>query len=518
MEEEGSRCEAFVVKDGKFAFCGSSEEAAAAADEVIDLKGANVLPGLIDSHHHLYAYACILGSLTLDHVKSMQELKDTLREYSKHVPKGEWIFGFGFENEAFTDDKRLPTKEILDEACPDHPVLINRWCMHFFSANSLALKAAGIDRDFVPEVEGTVIFGEDGEPTGVLSDSSAQKVSDLVPPSFSTIEKRMDAVENAIKKLNEKGLTGVHPVQGRHVDLMEYMNVYQELDLEGRLNIRVYLGYDELPNMDLRSGLGDEMVKYGYYKLFLDGAFGGHTAAMIEPYSDDPGNTGVLNYTQEELNDLICEAGRRHLQTGVHVIGDKAGEMLITAIETAKDKGFLSEDARFRMIHLQLLNEDMIARVKKLPVVVDTQPVFIHTDMRWIEDRVGEERMKYMNPWKRLIDEGMILTAGSDSPGADFDPWLGMFAAVNRTSADGFPEGGSHMEHALSVYEALCMYTKNAAYASFEEDIKGSIREGKLADFIIVDRDIFKCPATELKDVKVLSTFLGGRNVFEADE
>ena len=513
MESEGDTCSAFVVRDGKFIFCGDSAKAAKMADEAVDLGGAAVLPGLIDTHHHLYAYACILGLLTLDKVKSMQELKDVLREYAKHVPKGEWIFGFGFENEAFTDDTRLPTKEILDEACPDHPVLINRWCMHFFSANSLALKAAGIDRNFVPEVEGTVIFGEDGEPTGVLSDSAAQRVSDLIPESFGTLEAKKNALEKAIQKLNEKGLTGVHPVQGRQVDLMEYMNAYQELNLEGRLHIRVYLGYDELPNMDIRTGLGDDMVKYGYYKLFLDGAFGGHTAAMIDPYSDEPENSGVLNYTQEELTGLIREAASRHLQVGVHVIGDKAAEMLTTAIEAVHAEG-LMPDPRFRMIHMQLLNEDIIARIKKLPVIIDTQPIFIHTDMHWIESRVGSERMQYMNPWGRLQKEGIILTAGSDSPGADFDPWLGIYAAVCRKTADGFPEGGSHMEQAVSVYDAVCMYTKNAAYASYEENSKGTIAEGKLADFVVIDRDIFSIDPEEIKEVQVKQTYLGGRCVY----
>ncbi|MBQ8151532.1 MAG: amidohydrolase, partial [Firmicutes bacterium] len=302
-------------------------------------------------------------------------------------------------------------------------------------------------------------------------------------------------------------------VQGRQVDLMEYMNAYQELYQEDRLNIRIYLGYDEIPNMDIRTGLGDNMVRYGYYKLFLDGSLGGRSAALLEPYSDEPGNSGVMNYTLDEVTELIREATKRHLQVGVHAIGDRATEMLTTAIETVAAED-LFPDPRFRMIHIQLVNEDLIERIKKLPVIIDTQPVFIHTDLPWIEDRVGKERMNYMNPWKRLIDEGMILTSGSDSPGADYDPWLGMHAAVNRTTADGFPKGGSHMEHAVSVYEALCMYTKNAAYASFEEKDKGTIEAGKLADFIVIDRDIVRVDTEELIDVKVRQTVLGGRTVY----
>ena len=485
MEKEGDKCSAFVVEDGKFVYCGTDEEARALADEVVDLGGKTVLPGLIDTHQHLYSSASNLVKLTLDKVRSMKELKEVVREYAKTVPAGEWIYGFGFDNEFFTDTKEMPTKFDLDEACADHPVLLSRSCMHFFSANSLALKMAGIDRNFKPEVEGNVVFGADGEPTGVVCDAAGAKIAGLIPDKLATLEAKKDVLEQAIRELNTHGLTGVHPIQGRHVELMEYMDAYQELKDEGRLTARIYLGYDELPNCCIRTGLGDEMVKYGFYKLFVDGNLGGRTAALLEPYSDDPDTVGHCNYTQDEFTALVRAAYQRNIQVGTHVIGDRAADMLTTAIETVYNED-PKPDPRFRMIHMTVLNEDIIQRISKLPVIIDTQPLFIHTDMPWMYDRVGE-RSKYVNPWGRLLKEGMILTGGSDAPGTGHDPWEGIYAIVNRKDLGGTPDGGWYPENCVSVYEALRMYTANAAYSSFEEDIKGTIKEGKLADFVVLD-------------------------------
>ena len=461
MEKEGDKCSAFVVEDGKFVYCGTDEEARALADEVVDLGGKTVLPGLIDTHQHL-----------------------------------------GFDNEFFTDTKEMPTKFDLDEACADHPVLLSRSCMHFFSANSLALKMAGIDRNFKPEVEGNVVFGAEGA-----------KIAGLIPDKLATLEAKKDVLEQAIRELNTPGLTGVHPIQGRHVELMEYIDAYQELKDEGRLTARIYLGYDELPNCCIRTGLGDEMVKYGFYKLFVDGNLGGRTAALLEPYSDDPDTVGHCNYTQDEFTALVRAAYQRNIQVGTHVIGDRAADMLTTAIETVYNED-PKPDPRFRMIHMTVLNEDIIKRISKLPVIIDTQPLFIHTDMPWMYDRVGE-RSKYVNPWGRLLKEGMILTGGSDAPGTGHDPWEGIYAIVNRKDLGGTPDGGWYPENCVSVYEALRMYTANAAYSSFEEDIKGTIKEGKLADFVVLDEDIFKMDPMKIKDIKVRATYLGGKAVYE---
>ena len=514
MESEGSTCEAFVVQDGKFLYCGSSEEAAKMADETVDLGGAPVIPGMIDTHQHLYFYAECLTKLALDHVRSMKELKEVIRDYAKDLPDGAWVYGFGFDNELFTDTIHMPTKEDLDEACADHPVLLGRSCMHFFSANSLALKLAGIDRHFRPAVEGNVQFGPDGEPNGVVCDAGSAPLTALIPDAMATMEQRMDAVERAVRENNSHGLTGIHAIEGKHLKLMEYTDVYQHLAKAGRLTARIYMGLNDLPGGSITTGLGDEMVKYGFYKLFIDGNFGGRTAAMIEPYADDPSTNGLTNWTQGQLNAMFQEAYDRDIQIGVHVIGDRAADMLTTAIEHVYYPN-PKPDPRFRMIHMNVLNEDIIARLKKLPVILDVQPMFLHTDMPWMLVRMGEARCHYVNIWGRLQKEGILMSGGSDAPGTPHDPMEGIFCAVTRKDMNNYPEGGWYPEQCVSVYDALSWYTKNAAYASYEEDIKGTIEEGKLADFVLLDKDLFRCDPDEIRYIKVNKTYLGGKLVFE---
>lgn len=321
-------------------------------------------------------------------------------------------------------------------------------------------------------------------------------------------------MERACHELNSHGLTGVHAIQGVHCNLPEYTDMYQDLKDEGRLTVRVCLGYDELPNCSIRTGLGDDMVRYGFYKLYVDGNMGGRTALLCEPYSDDPTQTGIPNYTQEELDAKVKAGYERNIQVGAHVIGDKAAEMLTTAIERAYYAN-PKEGPRFRMIHMSLLNEDIIRRIKSLPVVLDIQPMFVSTNVRWSESRVGHERSKYHYCWRTLLDNQMILTAGSDSPCESYDPMDGVYAITTRQGMDGYPEGGWFPEERVTVYEALKMYTKNAAYVSLEGDKKGTIEAGKLADFVILDTDVFRTAPEKIKDIRVVKTYLGGKLVYE---
>lgn len=519
MKEENDKCSAFVVRDGKFLYCGDNEEAEKIAragnGSVVDLKGAVVLPGLIDTHQHVFAYARDLMKLNLKSARSMEELKEMIRRRAEKTPKGQWILGTGFDQEAF-DRPVLPTRRDLDEACPDHPLIITRYCLHINVANSLALEAGGIQKGFVPKVDKTVEFDEYGEPTGVLWDQAAADIISGIPDPLKSLEAKKEAVERALRSLNRYGLTGVHTIQGRHCDLPEYTDVYQELKEEGRLTARVYLGFDELPGCSIKTGLGDEMVKYGFFKIYTDGSLGARSALLKEPYSDAPGKNGVTNHSQEELDRLIFEAYSRNIQIGVHVIGDASVEMLVESIEKAY-KREPKDNARIRMIHMSLLNEDIIRRIKRLPVIIDIQPMFVSTNVRWSESRVGHERSRYHYCWRRLLDEGLSLSAGSDSPIETFDPMKGIYAVTTRQGLDGFPPGGWFPEERVTVYEAVSMYTKCAAYASFEEDRKGTIEEGKLADFIEIDRDVFQTEPERIKDIRVLRTWLGGRLVYDGE-
>ncbi len=518
MRAEGDRCEAFVVDDGKFLYCGTEAEARRlSGGNVVDLAGATVLPGMIDTHQHLFAYARDRLKLNLKKAESFEQLLKLIHQRAQETPAGQWILGVGFDHEKFTDRKALPTKEELDRACPDHPLLITRYCLHVNVANSLALKAGGIGPGFRPKVEGTVEFRPDGQPTGTLLDAAGADLAALIPDALSTQKGRKDAVEAASRELNRHGLTGVHAIQGLHCNLPEFTSVYQDLADEGRLSVRVFLGFDRLPGCSIRTGLGDDMVKFGFYKLYVDGNMGGRTALLTQPYEDDPSTCGVPNYTQEELDRQVKLAYNLNIQVGAHVIGDRAAEMLTTAIERARADRPSDDPRSFRMIHMSLLNQDVVDRIAKLPVVVDIQPMFVSTNVRWSETRVGGERAKYHYCWRTLLDRGVILTAGSDSPCESFAPMDGIYAITTRKGMDGWPAGGWFPEERVTVYEAVSMYTRNAAFVSYEEDRKGTIESGKLADFVLLDADVFRTEPEKIKDICVKKTYLGGKLVYSRE-
>ena len=347
MKEEGHTCEALLVRDGRLAICGSNEDvkrAAAEMDgEVIDLGGKTVMPGFIDAHQHVQAYAGNLQKINLRDVTSLEELKEKIRERVKITPKGVLIQGAGFDNEKFSNPV-VPVKEDLDEAAPDNPVIITRYCVHTNVANSMALEMGGVKKGFVPERPGTVEFDENGEPTGRLWEQAAADLAAKIQDESSSYEDIKNMVAMALRESAKYGITGVHPIQGKLCDLYEDIRVYQDLRDEGRLPVRIYMGYDEFPGIGMKTGLGDEMVKYGFYKIYTDGSLGARSARLKEPYSDDPSQAGVMNHTQEDLNSLIQEAYDRDIQIGIHAIGDQAIEMALTGLEVKILKRIFASD------------------------------------------------------------------------------------------------------------------------------------------------------------------------------
>ncbi|MCI8645469.1 MAG: amidohydrolase [Firmicutes bacterium] len=514
MENEGEWCTAIAVTGDRITAAFQTDDLGDyEADEVIDLKGKTVLPGFIDCHLHLLSYTQSLQSVSLRGCKSWQECKEKLIKRARHTPKGEWVRGAAFNHEDWSIPE-LPDRYELDTISTEHPIIIGRYCMHVSVTNSLALKLAHIDKDFVPEAENSVAKDENGEPTGVLWESAITPVLNMIPDKLATTEAKKDAIQEVIRDMNSYGITGAHPIQGKFCDAVEFMDVYQELEEEGRLNLRLYINYDELPPFSMKTGFGNEKIKYGFYKIYSDGSLGSRAAALFEPYSDAPGVYGVCNYSQEEIDQMCQTAYDRNLQIGIHAIGDKGLDIALKAIEQCYYKD-PKPDYRFRLIHVMCTNEDLIARMKKLPVVLDIQPKFVSTNVSWSEERLGEERAKYAYPWRRLLDEGFIITGSSDSPVEPYNPFLGVYAVTTRKDLDGNPAGGWHSEQNVSVYEALEMYTKNAAFSSFEEDLKGTICPGKLADFIVLDADPFAVEAEQTKDIAVTQTYLGGKLVFQ---
>ena len=514
MAKEGDFFEAMAVLNGKIVKVGSNEEIKSYdASEVFDLNGSIVLPGITDSHQHVLSYCEGLTSVNLSEVKSIDEMKKLLKEKAEQTAPGEWVKGVRFDHEKFPD-KRFPTRFDLDEVSTEHPILAGRYCMHGYVANTKALKMAGIGKDFIPDAENTVEVDENGEPTGILWENAVSPILDILPDALATYESKKEAIKEVVADMSSCGITSIVPIQGKFCDAVEYIGIYQDLEKENALPVRAYIGFDEIPPFGMKTGFGNDKIKYGFYKIYSDGSMGSRAAAFFDSYSDAPGVKGVLNYTQEEMNNMVQTAYDSGLQIAIHAIGDKGLDVAVTAIEKAYYNN-PNKDARVRLIHLLLVNHDLIERMKKLPIIIDIQPKFIARNLHWTEDRVGRERLKYAFSWKTLLNNGFMLTAGSDIPVDSYDPMLGIYAIVNRQDFDGYPEGGWLPEEKVTVYEALEMYTKNGAYASFEEDIKGTLEEGKYADFILLDRDPFEIDPRELKDIVVKETWLSGDRVFK---
>ena len=518
MEEEGQKVQAMAVRDGKIIFAGTDEEAEEILREkTVDLEGKAVFPGFIDCHQHTLAYARTTREVDLTGTKSVEEVLMRLRERAENTPEGQWIKGSGFNHEEF-DEIRLPDREELDEVSNRHPILISRYCMHVHVANSKALEAAEIHEDYEPEVKGSAERGEDGRLNGVLRESAVTPVLKSIPDMLPTPQDKKDALYDVFQDMNRYGITGIHPIQGKFVYADEYLDLYQELEQEGRLPLRVYISFDEFPSFHMKTGFGNEKIRYGFYKIYSDGSLGSRNAALCEPYSDKPETCGLLNHTPEEIKKMFHEAYDRGLQVGIHAIGDRGVEIALDDMEECYWEN-PKPDVRFRLIHAIVLRKDLIERMKKLPVIVDIQPRFTSNyNIWWSEDRLGPERIRYAYAWNTLIREGIMLTGSSDSPVEPYNPLLGVYSIVCRQDLEGKPEGGWYPKERVSVYDAVCLYTKNAAYSSYEEDIKGTITVGKLADFVVLEEDPFQVEPQKIKDIEVKETYLSGEKVYDRAE
>jgi predicted amidohydrolase YtcJ len=393
----------------------------------------------------------------------------------------------------------------LDLAVAGKPVFLTRVCGHVGVANSEALRLAGITRE--TRVDGGMVDLDDaGEPNGVLRENALELVWRAIPkPSLDELEK---ACLLACRSAVEAGVTCVHWILGS----MDEFRVLQKLSLEGRLPLRVYLGFpveflDELVSLGLSTGFGNEMVKVGFVKILADGSLGGHTAALKEPYLDKPKTRGMMLYSQRELNRLVLKAHRAGLQLAVHAIGDYAAECVLKAFENAL-KRFPREDHRHRVEHCSVLNPYLIKRMKGLGLVASVQPHFVVSDF-WVVERLGVGRARWVYPFKTLMREGIVVASGSDCPVEPINPLLGVWAAVARKS---------FVEEKLSVEEALKTYTFNAAYASFDEEKRGTIEVGKLADLTVLSDDPLKVSPDAIKDVRVEMTIVDGKVVYVRGE
>jgi predicted amidohydrolase YtcJ len=499
------RAQAVAVKDGKIVAVGSNNEISRYVDsqaKVVDAEGRTVVPGFVDCHIHMTDFGHQQQVLNLRNIRSIKEMKDKIREYALKTSGVSWILGGRWDHERFVE-KRYPTRWDLDEAVSDRPVFLIRVCGHVGVVNTKALQLAGITRETVVCGGKVDLDKESGEPNGILRENALDLVWRVVPkPTAAELE---EACLKACRKAVEEGLTGVHWI----VDSAEELRVIQKLHKEGKLPLRVYLGIpdkllDKAVGLGLTTGFGNDMLKLGFVKVFADGSLGARTAALKEPYSDKPETSGMLLLSQRKLNKLVLKAHKAGWQVAVHAIGDRATEAALKAFSKAL-RTLPRENSRHRIEHCSVLNPRLVQWMKRLNLIASVQPHFIVSDF-WVVERVGAERARWVYPFKTLMNEGVVVAAGSDCPVEPISPLLGIWAAVARKT---------FKEESLTVEEALKTYTLNAAYASFDEALKGTIEVGKFADITILSENIFEIPPERIKDVEVEMTIVGGKIVYK---
>ncbi len=518
--------EGLYIRDSKIVDLGSSSDMLAyrsEASEIIDLKGKLMVPGFNDSHMHLVYYGSSLLDVDLAGVKSIDELIQRTRQFAvdKKIEPDRLIQGRGWNHDYFTE-KRFPTKYDLDRISTTQPILLRRACYHASVVNSKALQILGITKD-TPQVEGGYFdVDEKGEPLGIFRENAL----DLLNPLFR--EPSIDEIKRIIQKaamgVNAKGITSVQTddfLSVRDGDFSKIIKAYEELKEEGNLTLRIneqsrfdnVKSLNKFIDMGYKTGVGDEYFRIGPLKLMADGSLGARTAYLKMPYFDDPTTSGIPVLTQEELDSLIITAHNRDMQVAVHCIGDATMYMVFESFEKAQKQN-PREDARHSIVHCQITDTQLLDKFKEQNVIAHIQPIFLDYDLHIVEERVGKERAGSTYNWKGMLNRGVHIACGSDCPVENFDVLPGIYSAVTRKDLSGYPKGGWLPKQRLTVMEALHGFTLGAAYASFEEDIKGSITKGKLADLTVLSENIFEIDPDRIKDVQVEMTFLGGRRVY----
>ena len=479
----------------------------------IDLRGKTIIPGLIDSHAHLYGLALSLSQAQLRGTSSKEEVIQRLREQEQHLSDGDWLLGRGWDQNDW-EIKEFPSRSDLDAAFPERPVWLRRIDGHAGWANSAALSMADQDLSGDWQPQGGLIHRDSkGQASGVLIDGAMGLVEQAVPGI--SPELLAASLDLALQQVVSLGLTGVHEMG---VD-RSVIELYRQKIMAGKFPSRVYAftdGAGETLDWLCKSGaINDESGRLHMraVKLYIDGAMGSRGAALLADYSDDPGNAGLLFMPAEDLEGQIDKAMACGFQVGVHAIGDHGNRVSLDALESSMQR-YPDNPGRHRVEHAQTLTAADIPRFAKLNVIAAMQPTHATSDMYWVEDRLGAERVLYAYAWRSLLDSGARIALGSDFPVEQVNPMLGIHAAVTRQDIDGWPEGGWYPQEKLSREEAVRGFTLDAAYAGFMEKSVGSLESGKRADFIVLDQNIFEIEAAEIAAVKVLQTWLDGELVY----
>jgi len=511
--------EAFAVRGGRIAFVGSSRGALALVGprtERLDLAGRTVIPGMVDAHAHLLGLGQALRTVNLVGTRSYDEVIARVVERVKTARPGEWIRGRGWDQNDWADT-RFPTHQALSRAVPNNPVYLTRVDGHAALVNAKALELAHVTAATPDPTGGRFIRDSTGNPTGVLVDG-AQGVVGRVIPAASRVELREQTLA-AIAEANRWGLTGIHDAG---VDA-EGIAVYEDLAREGKYDLRNYVmirsddsTLDAFMKRGRQIGVYDGRLWIRSIKLVADGALGSRGAALLEPYSDDPGNTGLITTTPERIKSVAVRALRAGFQVNVHAIGDRANRMVLDQFEAAF-KEVPVADHRFRIEHAQILRYQDIPRFAELDVIPSMQGSHQTSDMYWVPNRLGWARSQGAYAWRSLLNTGVVIPNGSDFPVEAVNPLISFHSFFTRQDADNFPPGGWFPEQRTTRQEALWSITLWPAYAAFMENESGTLTAGKYADFVVLDQDIMTVAPEEVLKTNVVLTVLGGRVVYRSN-
>jgi len=526
MDSSRRTASAMAVRNGTIIAVGSDPEISPCIDartKVLDLAGRTVLPGLIDVHTHaiLWAEGVLRNEIDLTYpaVKSIPNVIAAVEKRVASATPGVWITGTGWDD-AKLAERRYITRQDLDAISPNNPVYLEHITGHLGVANSVALKLTGISPDS-PNPRGGVIEHDDkGELTGIVKDNAMRLVGEKIPGDLP--ELFVKAAELASNSAAEVGLTTIHDIWDGVRPFSQEIRGYQQLHQRGDLKIRVLMApgvatlsdAEELARMGVHTGFGDDHLKFGAVKMFSDGGMGARTAAIYPPapVGQPESNLGLLIWKPEDLQKaqyILASAG---WQLSTHAIGDRAIDEVLDGYATTVKKLNL-QDPRFRIIHCGISTPKILQRLQEQHIVVDADPAFVYWIGSYFE-RYGPDRARWAYPTKSYFDRGVVAGAGSDTPVTPISPWWGLWAAVVRQEVN----SGKVLapEERVTVMQALEMYTRNGAFAGFEEKQKGSLEVGKFADFIVIDRDVLAVPTDELKQVRVLRTFVDGQSVYES--
>jgi predicted amidohydrolase YtcJ len=490
-----------------------------AETQVIDLGGHFVMPGFNDAHLHLADAGMQKLSVDLTGVKTLEEFRARVQAKAEKAKPGEWILGGGWD-ETRWPVPTLPSRWDLDQVSDGHPVFLDRVDGHLAVANTRALQLASVTLASRDPEGGKIDRDANGQPTGILREGAQQAVRAAIPAM--THDERKLGIEVALADLAEHGVTSAQDYSA-----WEDFQIYEELEKDGKLTARIseWLPFN-LPVEELKTKRGshsqsDLMLHTGMLKGFMDGSLGGHTAALSEPYTDDPNQTGLPQYEAAKLNEMAKERVLAGFQLGFHAIGDKGIQMALDAFaeaeKAAKENKVKAanggDDYRLRVEHAQVTTPAQIARFKELKVIASMQPSHVLTDMRWAQDRLGPKRAATSYAWAAFLNKGVTLAFGTDYPVEPVTPFRGLYAAVTRKSENGKQE--YFPEQKLTMDQAIAAYTTGSAFAEFEEKEKGRLAPGMLADFVVLDRDLTATSAEKELETRVLRTVVGGKTVYE---